>query len=429
MSQLTSWIGRWMVNVGWQGKRRRADRRSAKAGGFRGQCRCQGESLEARQVFAVGIAAPLMTADASGGAAALVAGPSCLPQVATSASRQAVFASGANELQAAASPSLAPQNVIQALDLTTAFQNLRATATWPVPGTTLNAVESTFGPRIKASTQAYDWHRGIDLDAPLGSSVVATLPGTLFDVTNYTDGGLTVILKHTFPEPVLFQGKTISSFYTFYMHLDSVDPALVAADQLGQKPAVAQGAEIGKLGHSGTAIGDHLHWEVRVGTPYSLEWQLANPSSQYGATNYGFDPHVHPLLLSVPGATNTMTTAVTTKTSSTKDGKVRISTDDEQPLMNRIEVRVVARASGQELLRHTLDLNERVGFNATTNALLDQPDKARPYLAPVSFGTASTRWNTDLILPRGWVGSYTGTRYQTIVTVKDLWGRLKTVSW
>lgn len=324
----------------------------------------------------------------------------------------------ANQFSAAATTSL-----------TNAFQSIGSSATWPVSGTTLNEIESTFGPRVKVSTSGYDWHRGIDIDAVEFTPVVAPVAGTLFDVKNYTDGGLTVILKHSFPQPVLFAGKTLSSYYTFYMHLSSVDSTLQAAASAQQTPSVPQGFQIGKVGHSGTAVGDHLHWEIRVGTPYSLEWQLANPTSQYGANNFGFDPHVHPMLLTVPTATNTLATSLTTKPTSSIDGRVRITTDDEQPLLNRVEVKIVSKSTNSIVSSHMLDLNERIGFDATTNSRLDTPDKTKPYFVPISFGTSAANWSTDLVIPKAWVGKRFGTKFLTTVTITDIWGRTRSVSW
>lgn len=315
------------------------------------------------------------------------------------------------------------------VSLATEFQSLRSTAIWPVSGTTFNEIESTFGPRIKVSTSGYDWHRGIDIDALEGTPVLAPVAGNLFDIKTYTDGGLTVILKHTFPDPVLFQGKTLTSYYTFYMHLSSVDATLQAAANAGQTPAVPQGFQVGTVGHSGTAVGDHLHWEIRVGTPYSLEWQLANPTSQYGANNFGFDPHVHPMLLTVPTATNTLAASLTTKPTSSIDGRVRITTDDEQPLFNRVQVKIVNKSTNLTVANHVLDLNERIGFDATTNTRLDTPDKTKPYFAPISFGTSSATWSTDLVIPKSWVGKNTGSKFLTTVTLTDIWGRTKSVSW
>ena len=317
----------------------------------------------------------------------------------------------------------------QTNNLTAAFQTIRTTALWPVTGTTFDAVESTFGPRIKASSGLYDWHRGIDIDAPEGAPVLATLDGTLFDITTYTAGGLTVILKHNFAVPVVYAGRTLNSFYTFHMHLSSLDSVLQNAFNAGQTPAVAKGAQIGQVGHSGTAIGDHLHWELRVGAPYSLEWQLAHPTAQYGANNFGFDPHVHPMLLTKPFATSNMTLSLTTKPSSRIDGKVRFTCLDDQPLLNRFDVRIVRKSNNTTVARHTLDFNERLGFNATTNAALDTPDKTQPYISPISFGPTTASFATDLVIPRTWVGANSGSKFLTTVMAYDIWGLPKTLSW
>lgn len=315
----------------------------------------------------------------------------------------------------------------QTTSVTAAFQTIRTTSIWPASGTTFDAVESTFGPRIKASSGAYDWHRGIDIDALEGTPVVAVQPATLFDITTYVDGGLTVILKHTFPTPIAYKGQTLNNYYTFHMHLSAVEAGLLAAFNLGQRPVVAAGATIGFLGHSGTAIGDHLHFELRVGGPYSLEWQLAHPTSQYAV--FGFDPHMHPLLLLNPWAPSaTMSLTLTTKPTSKIDGKVLFSVIDDQPLLNRVEFKIVLKSNNSVVKSHVLDFNERLGFNATSTAALDTQDKTKPYIAPISFGTSST-FTTDIIIPKGYVGAASGTKYLTTVTCYDIWGNVTVKSW
>lgn len=312
-------------------------------------------------------------------------------------------------------------------DLVSAFTDLRASAVWPVQGGVADAMTSTFGPRIKVSTGLYDWHRGIDLDAPEGTPVLATLDGTFFDITTYADGGLTVILKHTFPTPVLFQGKTLSSFYTFHMHLSAVAPELEAAQAAGLRPSVAKGSVIGAVGHSGTAVDDHLHFEVRVGTPYSLEWQLAHPTSVYGANTWGFDPHVHPMLLATPAATHGMALTLT-QAPGKRDGIVRFSADDDQPLLDRVLVTIVRKSDGRVMATHTLALDERIGFDATTNAALDTPTTTKPYFSPQPFGTRSP-YVTDVVIPKAFVGTAYGTKYRTTITATDIWGRAVQLAW
>lgn len=315
----------------------------------------------------------------------------------------------------------------QVTDLTTAFASLRANTLWPVQGGTFDAMTSTFGPRIKVSTGTYDWHRGIDLDVLEGTPVRAPLDGTFFGIRNYVDGGLTVILRHTFPTPVVHQGRTLTYYYTFYMHLSSVDPALQQAEAAGQTPAVPKGYVIGAGGHSGSAVDDHLHWELRVGTPYSLEWQLQNPTSQYGFNNFGFDPHVHPMLLTVPYTAHGMGLSILRKPGRTT-GTIRFSANDDQPLLNRVLVQIKRRSDNRIMATHTLDFNLRTGYDATSTPALDTPNTSKPYMSPLPFGTASP-YVTDIMIPPTFVGAYYGTKFLTTVLVHDIWGRSTQISW
>ena len=312
-------------------------------------------------------------------------------------------------------------------DLPTVFALLRSSAVWPVQGGHLDAITSTFGPRIKVSSGSYDWHRGIDMDAAEGTLVRAALPGTLFGVRNYADGGLTVILRHQFPYAVDFQGRSMQYFYTFSMHLSTIEPALLAAAEANLQPAVAAGATIGTVGHSGSAVDDHLHFEVRVGSPYSLEWQLANPSSAYGANNFGFDPHVHPMFLVPPASSHGMALTLSQIPSARRDGKVRFSADDDRPLLDRITVTIVRKSDGRTMNSHVLDLDERLGFDATSTVALDTPIVTKPYFSPIRFGTASP-YVTDLVIPMKWVGTSSGAKFRTTVVATDIWGNSTTVT-
>ena len=311
-------------------------------------------------------------------------------------------------------------------EVVNAFKSIRNTTVWPVSQSTLDAIESTFGPRIQVSTNAYDWHRGIDIDAPLGIPVLAAAAGELWNVTTFTDGGTTVILRHTFPAPVTYAGKSLSRYYTFYMHLNSVAADLVTADQAGQHPAVAVGQVIGAVGHSGTAVGDHLHFELRVGSQCSLEYQLANPTSS--CSGYGFDPAMHSMLL-FPPLTPDMTLTLLKTPTGKANGQVRFGSPDEQPLLNRIEYAIKDRRSGKVVASHILDFNQRIGFNATSTLALDTADTTKPYMSPLTFGTTATRYQTDVIIPKTFTGSFSGSNYQTTLTAIDIWGISVVKSW
>jgi murein DD-endopeptidase MepM/ murein hydrolase activator NlpD len=108
--------------------------------------------------------------------------------------------------------------------------------TWPAPG----PITSPFG--------GARHHPGIDIDGVTGDPVVAAGTGTVVQADDapagYSGYGNIVMIDH---------GGGIA---TLYAHLSRVDVAL------GQ--AVQQGQQIGAIGATGFATGDHLHFEVRV---------------------------------------------------------------------------------------------------------------------------------------------------------------------
>lgn len=101
-------------------------------------------------------------------------------------------------------------------------------------------------------------HSGVDLQAPLGTPVLAAGPGTVtwagyglyygrYDPAD--PYGLAVLIRHDFG----YQGEKL---YTAYGHLDRVD--VVKGQQ------VETGELIGISGQTGKATGPHLHFEVRL---------------------------------------------------------------------------------------------------------------------------------------------------------------------
>ncbi|WP_231598314.1 M23 family metallopeptidase [Synechococcus sp. CBW1107] len=86
-------------------------------------------------------------------------------------------------------------------------------------------------------------HTGLDLAAPAGTGVRASLAGTVVLVESVGGYGLTVVLAHT------------SQLETLYAHLESTD--------LQPGDAVQAGQPIGRVGMSGQATGPHLHFELR----------------------------------------------------------------------------------------------------------------------------------------------------------------------
>ncbi len=277
----------------------------------------------------------------------------------------------------------------------------------------LDVLSSTFGPRLRIScNNCYDFHRGIDLSVVTGTEVYAVADGTVFNIVTYTDGGLTVILKHAFGQSITYKGKTIDSYYSYYMHLNSTLATLAK----GQ--TVKKGDLIGYSGQSGSAVDPHLHFELRVGTQCSLEFQLANPSS---SCNLGFDPAMHSLLLIQPvfqAPTITLTTAFAQNT----EAVYTISLTKNFALANRYEFSVYRKINNQKTttyLSHTLDANERIGFDASSTSTLDTPDKTKPYLSPMSI--SGSTWKIQLKIPASFIGSYYSPTYTKRLVVYDTW--------
>jgi hypothetical protein len=100
-------------------------------------------------------------------------------------------------------------------------------------------------------------HHGVDYDNPTGTQVYASADGEVVFAGNDSDTlfspwpdfyGNLIVLEHTMDgEP----------FYTLYAHLSTID--------VQEGDLVSAGNPIGKVGSSGSAIGGHLHLEVRQG--------------------------------------------------------------------------------------------------------------------------------------------------------------------
>jgi murein DD-endopeptidase MepM/ murein hydrolase activator NlpD len=87
------------------------------------------------------------------------------------------------------------------------------------------------------------FHSGVDLAAPSGTPVRATLAGVAHVVASSTGYGLHVVLDH---------GDGLSSLYA---HLARVEVA--------DGDAVTAGEVIGAVGSTGNSTGPHLHFEIR----------------------------------------------------------------------------------------------------------------------------------------------------------------------
>lgn len=305
------------------------------------------------------------------------------------------------------------------INLINAFEEVKKESKFPIINRSESDINSAFGPRIQVSQNyRYDFHRGIDVGEEFGEQVVNAYEGQFMDIVYYEDGGTTVRVKHTFPSPLIFNGNEYNYFYTFYMHLDSVDPYLQEAFNNGQHPIIPTGQNIGTVGDSGSTNVPHLHFEVRVGTQCSLEYQLEHPDSSC-AIGFGFDPHVNPLIMF---NYNVSPVKLAILPSFYKKGTTTIAyaTDDSNTSLNRVVVKIIS--NNTIIDTHVLDFDLRDGFDATSTEALDTQDFTHPYIDPKIFNKYSSSFTTNIVIPAVWVSALRDSNYSLEIQVFDIWG-------
>ncbi len=258
------------------------------------------------------------------------------------------------------------------------------TLMWPIKeDDPLSRQSSPFGPRLEASEgYRYDFHRGIDLKGTTSEEAIAAASGTIFRVYDegssaYPDGGNVVIVRHTLKTPITFKGQTIKNYYTLYMHLDRFSDKVIAWKNGGTN-TLSAGETVGYIGRSGGASYDHLHFEVRLGTTCSLEYQLKNPEA---CSIKGFDPHINPLTFMQYDETSTSIHAIQDQSTVT----VTITSPRQSLGVNRIAI--VSTEHEQ-----VIDFNTRDGFDATSTQALDNPTQKNTVINPLEFNSKTEQY-------------------------------------
>jgi murein DD-endopeptidase MepM/ murein hydrolase activator NlpD len=115
---------------------------------------------------------------------------------------------------------------------------------WPVPGRT--TIGDGFGYRIDPIKHINKLHKGIDIPAPKGTTIVAAESGTVLIASQVNGYGNTVVIDHG------------GGLWTWYGHIRD------GGIKVSEGQSVKRGQKIAEVGSTGDSTGNHLHFEVRV---------------------------------------------------------------------------------------------------------------------------------------------------------------------
>ena len=138
--------------------------------------------------------------------------------------------------------------------------------TWPIPGYT--AISSQFGKRNAPTSGASTYHKGVDIPAPEGTTLIATCNGEItfigflggggYTITITTENGLKISYCHVSPNSIVSIGDKIEQGQT----IGNVGPKYVYG-VAGNNYKDATGRPT-----NGATTGCHLHIGFRINNEY-----------------------------------------------------------------------------------------------------------------------------------------------------------------
>ncbi|MDR9402520.1 MAG: M23 family metallopeptidase [Halothece sp. Uz-M2-17] len=146
-------------------------------------------------------------------------------------------------------------------------RNSEATGQWlnaSFPVENFQTYTSPFGYRKSPTTGRTQFHRGLDLAAPLGSYIRNWWGGRVTGLSDHTACGTMIIIQS-------------GQWEHIYCHLkgrvEKTSSGLVLIDREGgirlrQGQQVPTGTRIGRVGMTGRTTGPHLHWGLKYAGEY-----------------------------------------------------------------------------------------------------------------------------------------------------------------
>ena len=122
--------------------------------------------------------------------------------------------------------------------------------TWPAPSYT--RISDEYGNRQHPILGIQQFHNGLDMAAPGGSSILAAYDGKVVAATYSNSMGNYIMIDHG------------DSLYTIYMHASAL--------YVSKGAEVSKGDKIAAVGSTGRSTGNHLHFSVRLNGNYVNPW-------------------------------------------------------------------------------------------------------------------------------------------------------------
>jgi hypothetical protein len=241
-------------------------------------------------------------------------------------------------------------------------------------------MNSPFGPRIRDSTNSYEFHEGIDLAGPAGDEVKKgdpVLAAANGAASLLTDAAGCVIrnANETAPpdyEPKFPGGGRIvrlhhgGNLYSLYLHLSRQADGLTTVP--GRETVVNTGDVIGKVGKTGKfAAIPHLHFEVRDG---GVERKFAKNPLGYLPRPVNQAPGISALSITPTGGTAEVSVTI----ENAPDACTHAPDCDLD--LNQVVLRI-RDAGGTEIGARTVDFNARLNVaseNPEVNSILIDPE-------------------------------------------------------